>query len=186
MTTGVLSAFRRARVAIPLLIAVPVPLAAALVLTGQAPVYPEDACYYGAPRASLAATEEYLGLMTALAMSGLAVIAWVALPMRGRWRFLAPAVTVWAVASLFAADAARAVVVFGGNMVVFGLILAIPFVVIMVLGGREYSWTRAIGWFEFLFRSRCSSGWRGCWPSPAITRGDAGTNISMTKCFRSA
>jgi len=171
VTTGVLSVFRRARVAIPLLIAVPVPLAVALVLTGR-PVYPEDACYYGAPRASLAATEDYLGLMTPLAMFGLAVIAWVALPMRGRWRILAPAVTLWAIASLFATDAARAVVVFGGNMVVFGLILAVPLIVITVLGGREYSWVRAIGWFEFLFLVPVLLGVAGLLAQPGCYSGD--------------
>ncbi len=177
MTTGALSVFRRARVAIPLLVAVPVPLAVALVLTGR-PVYPEDACYYGAPRASLLATEDYLGLMTPLAMFGLAVIAWVALPDRGRWRILAPAVTLWAVVSLFATDAARAVVVFGGNMVVFGLILAIPFIVIMVLGGREYSWPRAVGWFEFVFLVPVLLGVAGLLAQPGCYTGDPPAPIS--------
>ena len=168
---GVLSVLRRTRVAIPILIAVPVPLAVALVLKAR-PVYPEDACYYGAPRAVELATEDYLALMTSLAMFGLAAIAWVALPMTGRWRILAPAVTLWAVASLFATDAARAVVVFGGNMVIFGLFLAIPFVVITVLGGREYSWPRAIGWFEFLFLVPVLLGVAGLLAQPGCYTGD--------------
>ena len=171
VATGVLSHLRAARVAVPLLIAVPVPLAVALVLTGR-PVYPEDACYYGAPRASEVATEEYLALMTSLAMFGLAVIAWVALPMRGRWRILAPAVTVWAVASLFATDAARSVVVWGGNMVVFGLFLGVPFIVIMILAGREYSWPRAVGWFEFLFLVPVLLGVAGLLAQPGCYTGD--------------
>jgi hypothetical protein len=178
VTSGVLSVLRRTRVAIPVLLAVPVPLAVALVLKAR-PVYPEDACYYGAPRAAELATEEYLGLMTSLAMFALAVIAWVALPMRDRWRFLAPAVTLWAVASLFAADAARAVVVFGGTMVVFGLILAIPFVVIMVLGGREYSWPRAVGWFEFLFLVPVLLGVAGLLAQPGCYTGDPVAPISQ-------
>jgi hypothetical protein len=136
--------------ALPLLIALPLPIAVALVLTAR-PVYPDDACYYGAPRSSLLATDAYLGLMTPLGMFGLAAVAAVALPMRGRWRIIAAAATAWAAVALVSTDAARPVMEYGAHVAVFGLFLVVPIVVIAAVAGREASWVRAIGWFEFLY-----------------------------------
>jgi hypothetical protein len=133
-----------------ILIVAPLPIAVALVLTSR-PDYPDDACYYGAPRASELATDRYLALMTPLAMLALAMVAISALPMRGRWKLLAPAVTTWAIASLVWTDAARPLMVYGANIAVFGLFLGVPIVVLTGVAGRESSWVRAIGWFELLF-----------------------------------
>jgi hypothetical protein len=145
-----LARLREPRLALPLLIAAPIPITVALAVTGR-PVYPEDACYYGAPRASLQATDHYLGLMTPLGMFALAVVTAVALPMLGRWRIVAPAVAAWAVASLIWTDAAHPVLVYGAYVTIFGLFLAVPIMVIVGLVGREASWIRAIGWFEVLY-----------------------------------
>ena len=76
-----LSRLRGPRVALPLLFVLPVPITVALAVTGR-PAYPDDACFYGAPRASLLATDHYLALMTPLGMVALAVVAVVALPKR--------------------------------------------------------------------------------------------------------
>jgi hypothetical protein len=40
----------------PVLVLAPIPIAVALVLTAR-PVYPEDACFYGAPQSSIDATD---------------------------------------------------------------------------------------------------------------------------------
>jgi hypothetical protein len=145
-----LSRLRESRVALPLLIALPMPITVALGVTAR-PVYPEDACYYGAPRSSLLATDHYLGLMTPLAMFGLAAVAALALPMHGRWRIVAPVATAWAAVGLLWTDAARPVMAYGAHAAVFGLFLAVPILVIVAVAGREASWVRAIGWFEFLY-----------------------------------
>jgi hypothetical protein len=145
-----LARVRRPRVALPLLVAVPLPIAVALVLTSR-PVYPGDACYYGAPRASLRATDHYLALMTPLAMFGLVAVALLALPIRGRWKLLVGAAAAWAVVALVWTDAARPVMVYGANMAVFGVFLGVPLLAIVGVAGRESSWVRAIGWFEFLY-----------------------------------
>ena len=141
---------RESRLALPLLVALPVPITVALAVTGR-PVYPEDACYYGAPRASLLATDHYLGLMTPLGMFAIAAAAAVGLPVRGRWRIVAPALFVWAVVSLIWTDAAHAVLVYGAYVTIFGLFLAVPIMVFVGVAGREASWVRAIGWFEVLY-----------------------------------
>jgi hypothetical protein len=149
----------------------PVPIAVALVLTAR-PVYPPDACFYGAPASSIRATDDYLSVMTPLGMFAMAAVAIVALPARGRWRLLAPAVTVWAAVTLFREDAGRPVMVFGGNVVVFGGLLLLAVVVIVVLAGRESSWVRAIGWFEFLFLLPLLLGIAGLLAQPACYNGD--------------
>ena len=101
-----------------------VPIGAALIFTAR-PVYPPDACFYGAPAASVAATDRYLALMSPLAAFAMVAVALVALPIRGRWRFLVPVVAVWAVVTLFVPDAAHPVMVYGGNVAVFGALLAL-------------------------------------------------------------
>ena len=128
----------------------PLPISVALIVTAR-PVYPEDACFYGAPASSERATDDYLALLTPLGMFGMALVAFVALPIRGRWVALAPAMTVWAAATLIWPDAGHLVAVIGGNVAVFGSLLALVILVIVVVAGREYSWVRALGWFEFAF-----------------------------------
>lgn len=150
LTGGVLARVRRPDVALPLLVAVPLPIAVALLFTAR-PVYPDDACYYGAPQSALDATDHYLGRMTPLAMFGLVAVALVALPIRGRWWLLVAAAAVWAVAALVSTDAARPVMVYGANMAVFGVFLGVPLLAIVGVAGKETSWVRAIGWFEFLY-----------------------------------
>src|SRR5688500_10231856 len=110
--TRALPNLRSPAVVLPVVAAAPPPSAAALLLTGR-PAYPADACFYGAPPSSLLATDDYLGLMTPLAMAALASVAALALPARGRWRLLAPAVATWALAALLVTDAARPVMVYG-------------------------------------------------------------------------
>jgi hypothetical protein len=141
---------RDPRVVWPLLAVAPLPVALALAVTAR-PEYPEDACFYGAPQASIDATDDYLALMTPLAMFGMALVAWAALPVRGRWVVLAPAMTLWAAATLIWPDAGHVVAVVGGNVAVFGGLLALAVLVVVVIAGREFSSVRAVGWFEFLF-----------------------------------
>jgi hypothetical protein len=169
---------RRQRVALPLLIAAPVPLAVALLVTGR-PDYPEDACYYGAPRSSLQATDDYLALMTPLGMFALALVTAVGLPMRGRWRLVAPALAVWAVASLVSPDTARPVLVVGAYLALFGLFLGVPVLVIVVVAGRESSWVRAIAWFELLFLLPLLLGLGGLLAQPKCFAGDPPAPITQ-------
>jgi hypothetical protein len=51
---------RDPRVVWTVLALAPLPIAVALAVTAR-PVYPEDACFYGAPQASIDATDHYLG-----------------------------------------------------------------------------------------------------------------------------
>jgi hypothetical protein len=162
---------RRPRAALPVLLAAPLPIAIALLLTAR-PGYPENACYYGAPQASLDATDAYLRLMIPLGMLGLAAVAIVALPIRGRWRIVAPATTAWAVAAVVWTDAARPWMVLGANEAVFGLFLGVPILVIVGVAGRESSWIRAIGWFEFLFLLPLFLGLAGLLAQPGCYTGD--------------
>ena len=166
-----LSRLRASRAVWPILVAAPVPLAVALILTAR-PVYPPDACFYGAPDASIRATDDYLATMTPLAMFAMAAVAIVALPVHGRWRLLAPVVLVWAFAALFWPDAARPVVVFGGYVAVFGALLLVAVVVIVAVAGKEAGWVRAIGWFEFLFLIPLLLGIAGLLAQPACYNGD--------------
>ena len=166
-----LSRVRDPRAVWPILVAAPIPIAVALSLTGR-PSYPDDACFYGAPESSLQATDDYLALMTPLAMFAMAAVALVALPTRGRWRLLAPAVMLWAVLALVWNDAARPVMVFGGNVAIFGALLLLAVMVMVALAGRESSWIRAIGWFEFLFLLPLLLGIAGLLAQPACYNGD--------------
>ena len=162
---------REGRVALPLLVMAPVPIAVVLAVTAR-PAYPADACFYGAPRSSLLATDAYLALMTPLAMFALAVVAVVALPIRGRWRIVAPGILVWAVAALASPDLARPVIVYGGNLLVFGWIFVVPLIVIVVVAARESSWVRAIGWFELLVLLPILIGLAGVLAQPKCFAGD--------------
>ena len=67
------------------MIAAPLPIAAGLVFTSR-PDYPEDACFYGAPASAMAATDDYVALLTVPAVLALALVAIVGLPAKGRWR----------------------------------------------------------------------------------------------------
>jgi hypothetical protein len=166
-----LSGLRDPRVVLPLLLAAPIPIAVALLVTAR-PVYPADACYYGAPQSSLLATDAYLRLMTPLGMFALALVAAIALPDRGRWRIIAPAVTAWALLALLWTDAARPVAIVGANEAVFGLFLSVPVLVIVAVIGKESSWIRAIGWFEFLFLVPLLLGLAGLLAQPGCYTGD--------------
>jgi hypothetical protein len=162
---------RRPRAALPILIVAPVPIAIALLFTAR-PYYPPDACYYGAPQSSLDATDAYLRLMIPLGMAALAVVALVALPSRGRWRFVAPVMAAWAIVAVVWNDAAQPWMVIGANEAVFGLFLSVPILVIVGLAGRESSWVRAIGWFEFLFLLPLFLGLAGLLAQPGCYTGD--------------
>ena len=50
------------------LVLAPVPVVVALIVTAK-PVYPGDACFYGAPPDAVRWTDDYLGLMVPLAAS---------------------------------------------------------------------------------------------------------------------
>ena len=149
LARSVLARVREPRVALVLLIAAPLPIVAALVLTAR-PDYPADACAYGAPPASVLATHRYLALMTPLALFAMLAVALIGLPLRGRWRWVAPLTAVWAINALVVTGAARPIMVYGANMAIFGIFLSVPIIVITGVVARETSWVRAIGWFEFL------------------------------------
>ena len=171
-------AFLRApRVAWPVMAAALVPIGAALIFTAR-PVYPPDACFYGAPAASVAATDHYLALMSPLAAFAMVAVALVALPIRGRWRLLAPAVAVWAVITLFVPDAAHPVMVYGGNVAVFGALLALVVLVLVIVVAKETSWIHAIGWFEFAAVLPLLLGVAGLIAQPGCYTGDPPAPIS--------
>ena len=166
-----LSLLRDPRVAVPVLVAAPLPVTLALSLTAQ-PSYPEDACFYGAPQASIDATDRYLALMTPLALGAMALVALVALPSRGWWRVLAPLTIALAVLSVFWSDAGRPIVVLGGNVAVFGTFLLLGVLVLVGVVAKEAGWIRAIGWFEFLFLLPLLLGIAGLLAQPACYAGD--------------
>jgi hypothetical protein len=165
-------AFLRARrVAWLVLALAPVPIGAALIFTAR-PVYPADACFYGAPAASIAATDHYLALMSPLAAFAMVAVAVVALPIRGRWRLLAPVTAVWAIATLLAPDVAHPVMVYGGNVAVFGALLALVVLVLVGVLAKETSWLTAIGWFEFALLLPLLLGIAGLLAQPGCYNGD--------------
>jgi hypothetical protein len=149
----------------------PVPIGLALIFTAR-PYYPADACFYGAPAASVAATDHYLGLMSPLAAFAMVAVALVALPIRGRWRVLAPATAIWAAITLFAPDVAHPVMVYGGNVAVFGALLALVVLVMVAVVAKETSWITAIGWFEFALLLPLLLGIAGLLAQPACYNGD--------------
>ena len=81
--SAVLAFLRAPRVAWAVMAVAPLPIAIALIFTAR-PVYPPDACYYGAPAASVAATDHYLALMSPLAAFAMVAVALAALPISGR------------------------------------------------------------------------------------------------------
>jgi hypothetical protein len=167
----VLAFLRAPLVAWTILAAAPLPIAVALIFTAR-PVYPPDACFYGAPAASVAATDNYLALMSPLAAFPMVAVALAALPVRGRWRLLAPVTAIWAVLTLFAPDVAHPVMVYGGNVAVFGALLALVVLVLFAVMAKESSWTRAIGWFEFALLLPLLLGVAGLIAQPACYNGD--------------
>jgi hypothetical protein len=162
---------REPRIVWAVLALAPLPIAVALALTAR-PVYPEDACFYGAPQASVDATDHYLALMSPLAAFAMVAVAIAALPDRGWWRLLAPATAVWAVATLFAPDVAHPVMVYGGNVAVFGALLALVVLVLLAVVAKETSWIRAIGWFEFALLLPLLLGVAGLIAQPGCYNGD--------------
>ena len=162
---------RDPRVVWPLLAAAPLPAAVALAVTAR-PAYPEDACFYGAPQSSIDATDHYLAVMSPLAAFGMVVVALAALPAHGRWRLLAPVTAVWAVATLFAPGVAHPVMVYGGNVAVFGALLALVVLVLVVVVAKETSWIRAVGWFEFALLLPLLLGIAGLIAQPSCFNGD--------------
>jgi hypothetical protein len=168
---NLLSRLRSSYLALPVLIAAPVPIAVALLVTAR-PYYPPDSCAYGAPRSSLLATDHYLATMTPLGMVALAAVAAIGLPIKGRWGLIAPIAAAWAVAALLWTDAAHPLVVFGAHLTVFGLFLGVPIIVIAGVAGHEYGWVRAIGWFELLFLLPLLLGVAGLLAQPSCYAGD--------------
>ena len=114
----------------------------------------------------------YLALMSPLAAFAMVAVALVALPIRGRWRFLVPVVAVWAVVTLFVPDAAHPVMVYGGNVAVFGALLALVVIVFVVVAAKETSGIRAIGWFEFALLLPLLLGVAGLIAQPGCYNGD--------------
>ena len=169
--SAVLAFLRAPRVAWAVMAVAPLPIAVALIFTAR-PVYPPDACFYGAPQASIDATDSYLGLMSPLAAFAMVAVALVALPNRGWWRLLAPITAVWAVVTLFAPDVAHPVMVWGGNVVVFGALLALVVLVLVAVVAKETSWIRAIGWFEFALLLPVLLGVAGLIAQPGCYNGD--------------
>jgi len=172
-----LAFLRTPRVAWTVMAAALVPIGAALIFTAR-PVYPPDACFYGAPAASIEATDRYLALMSPLAAFAMAAVALVALPIHGRWRFLVPVVTIWAVVTLFVPDAAHPVMVYGGNVAVFGALLALLVLALVVVIAKETSGIRAIGWFEFALVLPLLLGVAGLIAQPGCYAGDPPAPIS--------
>ena len=166
-----LAFLRGPRVAWPVLALAPLPISLALIFTAR-PVYPPDACFYGAPPASIDATDHYLALMSPLAAFAMVAVALAALPVRGRWRWLAPAVAVWAIATLFAPGVAHPVLVYGGNVAVFGALLALVVLVLVAVVAKETSWIRAMGWLEFALLLPLLLGVAGLLAQPACYNGD--------------
>jgi hypothetical protein len=166
-----LAFLRRPRVAWTVMAAAPLPIGLALIFTAR-PVYPPDACFYGAPAASVAATDDYLALMSPLGAFAMVAVALVALPIRGRWRLLVPAVAIWAVATLFAPGVAHPVMVYGGNVAVFGALLALVVLVLIAIVAKETSWIRALGWFEFALLLPLLLGVAGLIAQPGCYSGD--------------
>jgi hypothetical protein len=162
---------RDPRVVWPLIAVAPLPVAVALAVTAR-PEYPEDACFYGAPQASIDATDHYLAVMSPLAAFGMVVVALAALPTRGWWRLLAPVTAVWALVTLFAPDVAHPVMVYGGNVAVFGALLALVVLVLVAVVAKETSWIRAIGWFEFALLLPLLLGIAGLIAQPSCFAGD--------------
>jgi hypothetical protein len=169
--TAVLAFLRTPRMAWAILVAAPLPIAVALIFTAR-PVYPPDACFYGAPAASVAATDHYLALMSPLAAFAMVAVALAALPIRGRWRVLAPATAIWAIVTLFAPGVAHPVMVYGGNVAVFGALLALVVLVLFAVIAKESSWIRAIGWFEFALLLPLLLGVAGLIAQPGCYSGD--------------
>ena len=66
---------------------------------------------------------------------------------------------------------------YGGTIVVFGLIFAIPGLVFVAIGGKEYSWVRAIAWFEFLYLLPALLGLVYILSQPACYTGDPPARI---------
>ena len=169
--SAVLSFLRAPRLAWAVMAVAPLPIAVALIFTAR-PVYPPDACFYGAPQASIDATGSYLGLMSPLAAFAMVAVALVALPSRGWWRLLTPVTAVWAVVTLFAPDVAHPVMVWGGNVAVFGALLALVVLVLVAVVAKETSWIRAIGWFEFALLLPVLLGVAGLIAQPGCYNGD--------------
>ena len=168
---AVLAFLRAPRVAWPVLALAPVPIGLALIFTAR-PVYPDDACFYGAAAASVAASDSYLALMSPLAAFAMVAVAVVALPIRGRWRLLAPATAIWAVVTLFAPEVAHPVMVYGGNVAVFGALLALIVLVLVAVVAKETSWINAVGWFEFALLLPLLLGVAGLLAQPGCYNGD--------------
>ena len=110
--------------------------------------------------------------MSPLAAFAMVAVALVALPIRGRWRMLVPAVAVWAVVTLFVPDAAHPVMVYGGNVAVFGALLALLVLVLVAVVAKETSRIRAIGWFEFALVLPLLLGVAGLIAQPGCYAGD--------------
>jgi hypothetical protein len=171
LATTALAFLRTPRVAWPVMALAPVPIGLALIFTAR-PVYPADACYYGAPASSVAATDHYLAVMSPLAAFAMVAVAIVALPIRGRWRGLAPATAIWAVITLFAPEVAHPVMVYGGNVAVFGALLALVVLVMVGVVAKESSWINAFGWFEFALLLPLLLGIAGLLAQPGCYNGD--------------
>ncbi len=133
------------------LVLAPIPVIVALIVTSK-PVYPGDACFYGAPAEAVRWTDDYLGLMVPLATFGLAaaasVVAWFRLR---RWWPVAAAFFAWAALTALWQPASHPIMYPYGLVGLFGIFLTPPLLVVVATAASRSSWLRAIAWFEALY-----------------------------------
>ena len=133
-------------------VAAPLPLLVALVVTAK-PVYSPDACFYGATATDAAWTDRYLGLMVPLACFGLAAAAAVAAWMRWRrhWHLIAAGLLAWAALTLLWQPASHPVMYPYGIVALFGIFLTPPALAVAAVWAKQSSWLKAVAWFETLY-----------------------------------
>ena len=133
------------------LVAAPLPVIAALIVTAK-PVYPGDACFYGAPADAVRWTDDYLGLMVPLAAFGLAAAASVVASFRlDNWRPLALALFGWAALTVIWQPASHPIMYPYGLVGLFGIFFTPPLLVVVAAFAKQSGWMRAIAWFEALY-----------------------------------
>jgi hypothetical protein len=133
------------------LLAAPVPIIVALIVTAK-PVYPGDACFYGAPASAEAWTGRYLDLMVPLAAFGLAAAGSVVCWQRMRtWKPAAAALFAWAALTIVWQQASHPVMYPYGLAGLFAIFFTPPLLVVVGAAAKQSGWLRAIAWFETLW-----------------------------------
>jgi hypothetical protein len=133
------------------LIVAPIPVIVALIVTAK-PVYPGDACFYGASADAARWTDDYLDLMVPLATFGIAaaasVVAWFRL---AQWRWVATGLFAWAALTVVWQQASHPIMYPYGLAGIFGIFLTPPLLALVWAGAKQSSWLRAIAWFEAIY-----------------------------------